>query len=199
MSEFWNQRFGQNLFVYGQKPNEFFQETLKYIDAPGDKLLLPAEGEGRNAIYATKLGWEVYAFDSSEAGRKKAMKWASEAGLKFTYDLMSYQELNLPESTYDVAALIYAHMPGDIRHQIHQKIFDSLKPGGYIILEAFDKQQLGKNSGGPKNLDMLYDTETLKNDFEGMKFEQLEKIKTTLNEGPYHQGEAVVVRMIAIK
>jgi len=199
MSEFWNQRFGQDLFVYGQKPNKFFQETLEQISAPGKKLLLPAEGEGRNAMYAARMGWEVHAFDSSETGRKKAMEWASKERLEFTYDLMSYQELKLPALTYDVAALIYAHMPGDIRPMIHKKIVTSLRLGGYIILEAFDKQQLGNDSGGPKNLDMLYDTATLRDDFEGMKFEQLEKIVTTLDEGPYHQGEAVVVRMIATK
>jgi len=199
MSEFWNQRFGQDLFVYGQKPNKFFQETLEQISAPGKKLLLPAEGEGRNAMYAARMGWEVHAFDSSETGRKKAMEWASKERLEFTYDLMSYQELKLPALTYDVAALIYAHMAGDLRPMIHKKIVTSLRLGGYIILEAFDKQQLGNDSGGPKNLDMLYDTATLRDDFEGMKFEQLEKIVTTLDEGPYHQGEAVVVRMIATK
>ena len=42
------------------------------------KILLAAEGEGRNAVYAASIGWEVFAYDFSEFGYKKAMKLATE-------------------------------------------------------------------------------------------------------------------------
>ena len=74
MREMWNKRYAQTDFVYGTEPNEFFEQQLLKL-TPG-KILLPAEGEGRNAVFAAKKGWEVYAFDSSIEAMKKAEKWA---------------------------------------------------------------------------------------------------------------------------
>lgn len=53
-NEFWNERYSANETVYGDKPNKFFKQ---FIDThkPG-KILLPAEGEGRNALYAASKG-----------------------------------------------------------------------------------------------------------------------------------------------
>ena len=72
MKDFWNQRYAADEYAYGTAPNAFFKAVLDPL--PPGRILLPAEGEGRNAVYAAKLGWEVVAFDQSEGGQKKAMK-----------------------------------------------------------------------------------------------------------------------------
>ena len=64
-------------YVYGTEPNQFFKEQLQKI-IPAGKLLLPGEGEGRNAVYAAKLGWMVDAFDQSSVARTKALNLAKE-------------------------------------------------------------------------------------------------------------------------
>lgn len=61
MKEFWNQRFSQDEYVYGTEPNEYLKEKLSLL--LGGDILLPAEGEGRNAVFAAKTGWKVTAFD----------------------------------------------------------------------------------------------------------------------------------------
>jgi hypothetical protein len=61
MKHFWNERYASEEFVYGKHPNVFFQKCL--INLKVGKIFLPAEGEGRNATYAAKLGWNVYAVD----------------------------------------------------------------------------------------------------------------------------------------
>ena len=59
MKEFWNSRYQEKEYAYGLEPNLFFKsELIKLI--PG-KALFPAEGEGRNAVFAAKSGWEVTA------------------------------------------------------------------------------------------------------------------------------------------
>jgi hypothetical protein len=45
---------------------------------PAGRILFPAEDEGRNAVYAASLGWEVHAFDISERAKDKAEKLATE-------------------------------------------------------------------------------------------------------------------------
>ena len=70
MNDFWNDRYSNTDYAYGIQPNDFFKKTITKFK-PG-KLLLPAEGEGRNAVFASKLGWDVTAFDLSINAKKKA-------------------------------------------------------------------------------------------------------------------------------
>ena len=51
----WNERFGKAEYAYGTKPNSYLKQQLGHIKA--GSILFPAEGEGRNAVYAAKLGW----------------------------------------------------------------------------------------------------------------------------------------------
>jgi hypothetical protein len=88
-------------------------------------------------------------------------------------------------------------MPSIERSIIHKQVKESLKPGGVIILEAFDKEQLGYTTGGPKDIDMLYTKEDIASDFEGLHIILLEKSKVNLQEGTFHSGDAVIVRMLA--
>jgi len=197
MKSFWDQRYNQKEYVYGKAPNEFFKQTLSTLSTKGNKILLPAEGDGRNALHAALNGWDVYAFDVSSVAREKALQLVKGEGVSISYDIQSYDNLQLPTNTFDVAALIYAHMPSKKRLSVHQQIIHSLTVGGVLILEAFDEQQLAYDSGGPKDIDMLYTVDMLRADFASMQIELLEKQVITLSEGSYHQGQAAVVRMIA--
>ncbi len=75
----------------------------------------------------------------------------------------------------------------------------SLKTNGVLILELFNKEQLGKDSGGPQSLDMLYSQEDIEKDFKSLKTILLEDTTIQLNEGEKHSGEASVVRFVGIK
>ena len=196
MKEFWDERFGQGNYIYGKTPNTFFTEQLKAI--PKGKMLLPAEGEGRNAVYAALAGWHVIAFDYSEEGRKKALALAREYEVEIDYQIQHANNYIISEM-FDAIALVYAHFAGDERKRLFEKLEKSLKPGGYLIIEVFSKNQLARNSGGPKNLDLLYSKEEIKALFPSIDFIILEETKVQLNEGSYHKGEAAVIRAIGVK
>jgi hypothetical protein len=49
MKEFWDERHAYEAFAYGREAKALFTGEIKKL-APG-KLLLPAEGEGRNAVF----------------------------------------------------------------------------------------------------------------------------------------------------
>lgn len=72
MKEHWDERYSAETYIYGTHPNAWFAAKIEGL-TPG-KLLLPAEGEGRNAVHAAVKGWEVTAFDQSVEGRKKSSK-----------------------------------------------------------------------------------------------------------------------------
>lgn len=196
MKQFWNERYANNESFYGEAPNRFFKT---FIDAqPVGRLLLPAEGEGRNALYAATNGWAVEAFDFSEEARNAAAEKAEVAGVMLHYELKDI-EVYRPIKKYDAIALIFAHQPPSIRIPFHQKLIESLEPGGYIIMECFSKQQVKNNSGGPKDIQRLYDVTEIRNDFAALEILICEEAEVDLAEGDWHKGNASVIHFVGRK
>jgi len=91
MKEFWDNRYTENSNVYGVQPNAFFKSFIDQHE-PGT-ILLPAEGEGRNALYAAAKGWTVDAFDFSAVARDRTVAAARERHLPIQYELMDIDSL----------------------------------------------------------------------------------------------------------
>ncbi|WP_026837662.1 class I SAM-dependent methyltransferase [Gillisia sp. JM1] len=194
--EFWEERYSDKDYIYGENPNIFFQNQLEKIDPAS--ILLPAEGEGRNAVFAAKKGWQVTAFDSSKAGKNKALKLAHKNEVEIDYQVSTAKEFE-SHKKFEAIALIYAHFNAEERPAIHKRLLQFLKPGGILIFEAFSKNQLDYSSGGPKDVKMLFSNEEIRSEFKGLNIEYLEELKIEQREGKYHQGESSVLRMLGRK
>ncbi|WP_412464312.1 class I SAM-dependent methyltransferase [Flavobacterium mekongense] len=197
MINFWDQRYAEEEYAYGLEPNVFFKNTVGKI--PKGKLLFPAEGEGRNAVFAAQLGHEVYAFDTSIEGKIKADKLAEKYGVNINYKVGDLVALDYPEQYFDALILIYAHIPTTIRTAFFNHLLHLLKPNGQIIFEGFSLEQLNFKSGGPKSIDMLFSEEQVRSDFPNVIFDSITTETINLEEGKYHQGLASVVRFTAKK
>lgn len=195
---FWDEKFDQDEYIYGTAPNAFFAEKLLGIEDEG-KLLLPGEGEGRNAVFAARNGWEAIACDQSYIGRKKARALADKYEVSLRYDLCSVAEMPYARESMDAVGLFYIHVMPGIRPKFHKDVQTILKPGGHLILEFFHKEQLGRTSGGPKTDDLLYTVKLLREEFPKIEFSELEKKKVQLSEGAHHKGDAVVIRGFGVK
>jgi hypothetical protein len=202
MREFWNERYSSEQYAYGVLPNEYLKIQIDQLK-PGS-ILFPAEGEGRNAVYAASLGWQTVAFDLSNEGRKKASKLAEMHQVYINYHVGELPELNLGLQQFDAIALIYAHFPPEIKSFYHSLLIQYLRPGGLIIFEAFAKKHLQYNArheevGGPGNLGMLFSEEELKADFNQFEFLEFYEGELKLQEGLYHNGIGYVIRFVARK
>ena len=198
MNDFWNERYAEKEYAYGIHPNQFLADSILKLPKHG-KILFPAEGEGRNAVFAAKNGFEVAAFDLSSEGKKKADKLASDNDVKIDYRVGMLEDLNFDEASFDGVVLIYAHFPKAIRKALHQQILRLVKPNGVIVFEAFSKEQLDYPSGGPKEVAMLFSEEEVKEEFENVDFDFIKTEIIELNEGAFHQGKGSVVRFIGKK
>ena len=105
-------------------------------------ILFPAEGEGRNAVFAAKLGWTVSAFDISVEGKNKTLKLAEANKVVIDYQVGELQTLNYSAGQFDAIALIYAHFPADIKSLYHKTLDKYLRKNGVIIFEAFSKTHI---------------------------------------------------------
>ncbi len=197
MKKFWDRRYSEPGFIYGQEPNDFFRETING-SLPG-KLLLPGEGEGRNAIHAARKGWDVTAIDQSAVAVNKALEWAGSEGLRLSYQLADLREYRCQDPSFDLVAILFVHLPPSVRKKVHRQLAECVKPGGLLIQECFHKTQLHYNTGGPSVEEMLYAAEDLIRDFNAFNIIQCEHRITEVREGKYHSGKSSVIRSIAKK
>lgn len=203
MKEFWDKRYEAEQYVYGKLPNRFFKENIDRLKK-GSKILFPAEGEGRNSVFAAKMGHSVVAFDISEQGKKKAMQLAQEENVQIDYFVGELSDLSLPEQSFDAVVFTFAHFPPHLRQKLHRQIGKLIKPGGFVILEGFSVENLklrlqNPKVGGPDKIEMLFTKEMLAYDFETFEVVLLEETETDLKEGSLHDGIAKVIRFIGKK
>lgn len=200
--ERWNERYGKEEFAYGEEPNLYLKEQLEKLDV--GKILFPAEGEGRNAVYAAKLGWKVFAFDIALEGKKKALRLAEMNNVSIDYQVGELQTLNLSENYFDAIALIYAHFPAEIKSFYHKTLDKYLHRDGVIIFEAFSKKHLdyvSKNEkvGGPRDIASLFSVDEIKSDFANYEIIELVEKEIELSEGLFHNGTGSVIRFVGRK
>jgi cyclopropane fatty-acyl-phospholipid synthase-like methyltransferase len=196
MNEFWNERYAAAEAAYGKETNAFLVEQLALLN-PGS-LLLPCDVEGRNALHAAQHGWDVHSFDYSSEGVDKSQRWAREANVTINAcvaDAFAFE----PGQPFDAIGLVFAHMPADRRRAFHERVLSWLRPGGTLILEGFNPDQLQFTSGGPKDPSMLFTEAILREDFAELDVVLCELVRTTLDEGPFHQGPAAVARLVATR
>ena len=203
MKEFWDERYGLNEFVYGETPNLFFKEVIDNYSPKGN-ILLPAEGEGRNAVYAAKNSLNVTCFDLSEQGKLKALKLAQAQNVTINYLVGNVSEMNFKTASFDVLAFIYAHFSPNLKEKYYKELVEKVKPGGLIIFEGFHKNQLEVNkenetSFGPQNEAMLFSVDELKSYFFDVEPLYLKEEIIQLNEGNFHKGKGAVIRFIGKK
>jgi SAM-dependent methyltransferase len=197
MQNQWDERYASQEYIYGTQPNRFLKEKLSQLK-PG-KILFPAEGEGRNAVYAASIGWSTDAFDQSVEGKNKAVRLASQKGVSINYFIQDLDNWNPEPDQYDCIALIFVHLPEGLRLQVHQSAIRALKPGGMLILQAFSLNQLPLTSGGPKTAGLLFTKELIESDFKKLTSVNLSETQVFLDEGPLHQGSADVIQLVAQK
>lgn len=201
-TERWNERYRSEEFAYGIQPNNYLKEQLQKLN-PG-KILFPAEGEGRNAVYAAKCGWNVSAFDISSEGRKKAQRLAEENKVVIDYSVGELGALNYSSGQFDAIALIYAHFPAEIKSGIHKMLDKLLRKDGVVIFEAFSKRHLeyiaqNPEVGGPKDVATLFSIEEIRSDFSNYEVIELEEKEIELKEGVFHNGIGSVIRFVGRK
>ncbi len=194
---FWNAKYAGEEYIYGTLPNAFMAAQISQIK-PG-KALVPADGEGRNGVFLATQSWKVTAFDISEVARDKALQLAKKHNVSVDYQLTGYDNFDAEDESFDMLVLCFAHMPPHRRREWHRKLVSYLRPGGHLILQGFHKDQLRFQSGGPKNIDMLFSAEELREDFEGLSSCSIKEHQNVLDEGAHHHGMAALVSVYGIK
>ena len=194
----WDQMYGISEYRYGTQPNAFLAVQAPKLLAPGARVLVVGDGEGRNGVWLAEQGLAVTTVDASAKGATKAKALAAERGVSMDVRVGLFPQATSDCAPFDAVVLTFVHAPPPLRPALHQAVIRALAPGGVVILEGFRPEQrtLGRTSGGPPAVPPMFTEAMLRADFEGLEIISLTSSTVTLDEGPGHSGLAEVVRLI---
>ncbi|AXF57666.1 class I SAM-dependent methyltransferase [Salicibibacter kimchii] len=196
--EHWDNSFSDQDFVYGQKENVFIHEMSSIIPDHSNVGCF-AEGEGRNAVYLAKLGYDVTTYDQSTIGLEKTKTLASESNVDVKTVQIDLTKEKVNTYQFDAAIMVFGHVPKTDQPFLMENMIDSVKPGGYVIFEVYSKDQLKYQTGGPPSLDMLYDPSEILNWMKDYTCIHFYYGEATRNEGKRHSGLGHVIQAVIQK
>lgn len=194
----WNEKYQGQDYFYGTEPNDFLRAIANTWTTP-KKILCIAEGEGRNAVFLARLGHQVSAIDSSSVARDKALALAEANNLHIDYQLADLNEFDFGIEQWDAIVSIFCHLPATLRQKVHQGVEAGLVADGLFIMEAYNPRQLDFATGGPKDINLLYNLDTIKQDFTKLDWQQSQSIERFIHEGQGHNGNSAVIQIVAQK
>lgn len=134
--EKWNSKYGGSECLAGRQPCSWLSENRGLLPGKGQALDL-AMGEGRNALFAASLGYEVLGVDISEVGVQRANDLARERELSLKGEVADLDEWPIPENTFNLVMCFYF-----LDRKLFEPIRKSLRPGGIVMFETFNQGHL---------------------------------------------------------
>ena len=137
----YDEKYAGREFYWGKTPSAMCDRVIE-IMRPGlghrPKLLDLGCGEGRNAVYFARHGFEVAGLDLSPAGLDKTERYAQEAGVHVETihaDIVSYELQETYDIIFSTGALHY--LPPPARSQRFENYKDCTSLDGINALSVF--------------------------------------------------------------
>lgn len=194
----WDTRYQTEEYLYGKSPNVFLAEFHPLLVPSGETLSI-AEGEGRNAVFLAQEGYDVTAWDYAPAGVEKINRLANERGVHLKADVVDLNAAPWEIAKWDQIINIFGHLPTALRLDTLASVSRAIKPDGFFVSEVYSIHQPPYQSGGPKELDLLYRPEEFLETFKGWRIIHFFMGEVNRQEGSLHKGISHVIQFVGQK
>jgi SAM-dependent methyltransferase len=147
---YFDDRYSEPESYWGDQPNLLVPLISSYL-CPGSRILVAGCGEGRDAIFLARLGFEVVATEISGNGLKRAEQIAAQKGLQLELHILDAQKPHDHLGKFNAVLMMNVIQflnPETITDRIEH--FKSLiLPGGIFAAQLFtveDPQYLQRTS-----------------------------------------------------
>jgi hypothetical protein len=130
-------------------------------------------------------------------GLAKAAALAADRGVALATVVADLAAFRIAPGAWAGVVAIFAHLPPALRRAVHRAAAAGLAPGGAFVLEAFTPAQLAFGTGGPRQRELLYTLDELREDLAGLAVEVGREAERDVVEGRWHTGRAAVVQVLA--
>lgn len=191
----WDAKYAARDDLFGTAPNDYVRCMASRPDFPGGPVLCLADGDGRNGTWLASRGLEVTAVDISGVATEKARRRDTAAGLKVDRITADILEWTPPDGQrWSAIFLIYLQSDPGTRQCALQLASNALRPGGWLVIEAFAQSAGHEVAAGPRDGSVLYSLEEIERLTSDLAVIEAFEGRTRLDEGDRHQGLAHVVR-----
>jgi SAM-dependent methyltransferase len=146
----YDEIYSTNRNIFSTAPNAFMVRMITGRK-PG-RVLDVAMGQGRNALWLASHGWTVTGFDISPVAIEEARKAAAKQGVHIEAVVSPYEEFDWGKEKWDLIVFSYYFPQAAL-----PKVWDSLRPGGLILVEGFhiDTARVRPVGGGYHNNELF--------------------------------------------
>ncbi len=135
--ERWNRSLVDNEnYLFNKQPNRLLTTTVESV-SPG-KALVVAMGQGRNALFLAREGWEVTGVDLADKAIAYAEAEAKKQGLHLNTVVGSFETFDYGIEQWDLVTWLYGGCLGV--EDIASTLKRALKPGGLFVFEFFHRE-----------------------------------------------------------
>jgi len=183
----WDERYAASELVWSVGPNQFVEAEC--VDLSPGRALDLAAGEGRNAIWLARRGWDVTAVDFSQVALDKGRTLAGDVDVEWVCaDATTWTRAD----AYDLVVIAYLQLPAADRRAAVRRGFTALRPGGTFLLVCHDTTNLTEGTGGPQDASVLLTAEDVLADLAGEDFEVVRagRVERFVSVADEHGAEA---------
>lgn len=184
--ERWNRILTAATPNFNTNANRFLVEMAQTL--PPGKALDVGMGQGRNALFLAQRGWDVTGFDPAERAVAAAEAEAKRLGVKITTRVERDDEFEFGKARWDLVVMTYVSV-----RDLVPTVYDALKPGGLVVIEAFHRDATKAAAIGG---DVVFDTNELLQLFDRFRIVRYED---TEDMADFPVRKTRVVRLLAQK
>ena len=130
----WDARYAESDRIWSGKPNVVLVAEVAGL-TPGRALDLGC-GEGADAVWLARQGWQVTAVDVSGVALSRAAEHAAEAGVRVDFQQHNLEQ-TMPAGEFDLISAQFLHFWGEFdREKILRRAADAVAPGGILLIEG---------------------------------------------------------------
>lgn len=141
-AERWNARYSQGFEPFPDRPSQWLVEHRALLGGSG-RALDVACGDGRDAAYLARLGYDVEAIDASDVAIDALRAAACERGLAVAAYVVDLEREPLPAGPYDVIVTM-----NFLQRDLLGPLQAALAPGGLLFYETLGTahvEELGRS------------------------------------------------------
>lgn len=142
---YWDDRYGGHRHVWSDRPNPNLVAETEGLTPR--RAIDVGCGEGRDAIWLARQGWEVTGADVSPVGLERAAHNAETVGAEIAARI-TWRQVDLfadewtPLGSYELVSSQYLHLPPEVRDQSMRRLADAVAPGGDLLVAAHHPSDL---------------------------------------------------------
>ncbi len=127
----WDERYSSTERMWSGDPNSSLVAFVEDLD-PGTALDVGC-GEGADAIWLTRRGWQVVALDVSEVAINRGRDEAQRAGVEVQWLHAGLLEATLPSEGFTLVSAQYPVLLRTETHEAGRALLTAVAPNGYLL------------------------------------------------------------------